>query len=400
MSKSIVTLSLIALSLSSSVAQDFRSGYILKLNGDSLAGFVDYRSDKRNAKSCWFKTSTKSKKIEYKPTELKGYGFQNDKVYTSRNITVPGKTTRLVFLQVLVQGKASLFKYVDLFLMERDSLFVLPQQSVKEVDIKDSKAQNADAQRYQMTERKYIGILNYVMSDCHLNANKTRYEERSLVNLIQNYNRCMGSAGLVYKSNKPWTKLSWSVLAGVDQSTLKGSSDFDFKTSISVPAGVGLELSSPRLSDKNSFTLDVWYVKKLFQGYGETISATQLRSDWVINASFLKLPFGFRHNFFQEARTPYFRVGVVPSFLLYRSSQILSETQSGGVVTTERSNPEIMNKSQLGFWMGAGYCQRINWRFIGFVEVRYEKNSAFIFPAPINSPSTGVTMSLLVGLRF
>ena len=64
------------------VAQiDFRSGFIVKTNGDTLKGFIAYRSDKSNLKNCHFKQQKKGKAQSFTAADLRAYGLTGGKTY-------------------------------------------------------------------------------------------------------------------------------------------------------------------------------------------------------------------------------------------------------------------------------------------------------------------------------
>jgi hypothetical protein len=394
MTRSVQILMFVVIDFSFAYAQDFRPGFIIKSNGDSLAGLVDNRSNKMNSRTCYFKPSRKSQKIKYLPNELKGYGLIDYKYYEAKNIPITKNQREYVFVEVLLKGKASLYRYGEIFYMEKDSLFILPKESIKEVVINDT--------RYFKRDRMYANILNYLLKDCNLNADKIKYEQRSLVNLFQNYNRCTGAPGFVYKTQKRWTKIDTRVFTGIDQASIRlnGFDDYTFRKSVSVPFGVGFDFSSPRLSDKSSFVLEAWYSKTLFQGYSEVVDEfTTIRNDLILNTTFLKVPCGFRYNFSHDSFTPYIKAGFVLSFPLNASGRIVSETELSGVVTTERYDAVFAKKEQTGIWASAGCIRRINQFLSGFLEVRFEENNGFVNPSAYHS-SHGKNLSFLIGIKF
>lgn len=56
-------------------AQDFRPGFVVTLQGDSLIGLVENRSLKKNEEECHFKSSKKSNAVSYQPTDLNHMEF-------------------------------------------------------------------------------------------------------------------------------------------------------------------------------------------------------------------------------------------------------------------------------------------------------------------------------------
>lgn len=87
--------------------QDFRKGYVIQLNGDTISGFVKFKGDHANSQSCTFKNNHGEVK-EFTPKEIKGYRFSQGKYYISKNIRENAKV-QCVFVEFLVEGKKSLY---------------------------------------------------------------------------------------------------------------------------------------------------------------------------------------------------------------------------------------------------------------------------------------------------
>src|SRR5882672_2033434 len=106
-------LSLLLLSLVSSAlySQDFRKGFIITPQNDTVRGYISYREGLRAHKVCNFKASLKQDVVKYEPTQLKGYGFENNAYFASRLAEVRDSVYEQAFLEVLVKGKATLYKY-------------------------------------------------------------------------------------------------------------------------------------------------------------------------------------------------------------------------------------------------------------------------------------------------
>jgi hypothetical protein len=380
-------------------AQDFRKGFVLKTNGDSLAGFVEYRSDKKNSQACYFKTSKGSDKVKFLPTELKGYGFIDDKFYESKGITIKenGIDKRVsLFMEAIVKGKASLYRHLNQFYLEKDSLIEIPKSTPVEVNI--------GGNTYSGTSNEYVGILNMALADCNLKADQIKNDERNLSRLIQKYNQCKGSVSTVYKSSKPWAKVSPSIFFGVDKTNIKlaGFPDYSIQNSVSMPFGASFAISAPRLSDRFSLDVELWYVKMSFQGHSEYRGYyfSTVSSDLFINLSAIKMPIGFHYNFLQERQTPYLKFGLLHYFTLDLTAQTVDATTSAsGAVTTDKSNVAVDKSNPTGLWFAAGYTKRISSKISGFGELRYESFSGFDTPT-VSHSSSGSSVNFIIGLKF
>ena len=65
---------------------DFKNGYIITANQDTIYGYVNNNSYYDNSQFCEFKTSKNDSVIKYTPKELFGYRFIDGKFYISKKL--------------------------------------------------------------------------------------------------------------------------------------------------------------------------------------------------------------------------------------------------------------------------------------------------------------------------
>jgi len=330
---------------------DYRSGFIIKSNNDSIPGFVLYRKASSSYDFCFFKETKGSPEQKFAPDDLKAYGYVDDRRYETKTLKLKGERKK-VFAEILVKGKASLYLNDITFYFEKDSLVELPINKRIVVEGEDW--------NYTRESKKYVGILNLQIADCKLNANEVNYSQRNLIDLVQKYNQCKGGKGIVYKKNLPWTKLYPQVFTGFSTSNLNvdGYASDVFKTSNTIIGGGSVDFSSPRINSKFFFSIEGWYVQNLYQGYSESQqSASQVREDLVIDVSYLKVPLGLRFNLRKDDQTPYIKFGVVKYYELKSSLKIISERESNAVVTTSLAQQTLDSRNLRGFWLAVGYTK-------------------------------------------
>mgnify|MGYP007083938460 FL=1 len=93
---------------------NYRPGFIITLQKDTVYGVIDYRTDKINATRCVFLPQDNSgdKPITYHPFDILGYRFTDDgKYYVSKNVELQYGIPKPVFLEYLLQGMKSLYYY-------------------------------------------------------------------------------------------------------------------------------------------------------------------------------------------------------------------------------------------------------------------------------------------------
>ena len=375
-------------------AQDYRSGYVIKNNRDSVSGFIEYSTEKKNSSYCKFRTSRKSKATKFSPEELLAYGYYGDKRYES--MTIPdGETKKRVFVKVLVSGPMNLYQYQNIFLVKRDSLILLPTPKSQMVETSQGSRSKDDS--------RYKGLLNILLSDCKLSANETRYTEYELTNLFNNYNRCKG-VEVAQRKPKPIFNVNYVVFGGYLQSNLELTykEPVAFNKSNTVVGGFGVDLSSPRIFDRAFFSVDLSYVQNFYQAYQQVQSGYEIiHYDYMMNFTSIKMPFGLRYSFLKDTNTPYIKAGLVLSFMTDSDVRVNEERQTtNGQVTTKESNGGIdLQKRPKGVWISVGYNRRFYKNLHVFGEIRYEKSEGFIGTA-IQSFSDMKNLSFMLGIRF
>jgi opacity protein-like surface antigen len=317
-----------------SFAQDYRRGYIIKNNMDSVNGFIEYATEKKNSKYCQFRDTRRGKTTRFSPQELHAYGFYGDSQFES--IRIPG-------------------------------------------------------------------LLNFLLADCKLSADETRYTEPDITNLINNYNRCKGTEPL-YKKPKPVFKINYNIFAGYNSSEMTADlpEPFSFDNSTAIVGGIGVDLSSPRIFDRIFFTIDVWYVKNLYQGYYKKQEGSDiLHNDVHAEFTSIKIPLGFRYNFLKDVNSPYIKGGLVISQLASHTIETIKERQTtyGQVVTSQSDEWDDLQKTPKGIWVGVGYNRKLTKNLQLTLEFRYDQGEGFI-GTPIQQFSKVKNYNFLLGIRF
>ncbi|MEO7989451.1 MAG: hypothetical protein ABI663_07920 [Chryseolinea sp.] len=374
---------------------DYRQGYIIKSNGDSISGYVGYRGKKSNYKSCLFKESKKGEKIRYSPSELKAYGIIDDRRFESKRVEIDSGRAEMRFIEIIIKGAVSLYSYKNIYFIEKDSLVKLPKS--KSVTVQTAQGP------YKKEDKRFVGILNYMLSDCNVMGPDVKYQERYLTGIIYHYNQCKGHSGIDFKGKKPWAKVNFQIFASESISKLyvDGYNKNTFNTSYSPTGGIGLDFSLPRSSDKIFFSIEGWYVKNMFQGYVETIEPSRtIRTDLFLKAPSYKFSMGIKYNFLHPNLTPYLKGGFVQYVPLDPTWSSVKESEDvNGVVYTESSSRMLQKKLPMGFWLGVGYSKQIINGLNGFIELRIDKNNGYT-GSDVQASSSSTNINLIIGLRY
>jgi len=385
---------------------DYRSGFIINNAGDTLFGLIDYRETSKTYKSCDFMVSKGGNAVAYGPGSIIGYGFKNDKFFQSRELSIKNQPPQTVFVEVIVRGAVSLYKFEETYLVEKGSngLEQLTNEA-REVFV--------DGKRVVKYTNQHIATLNILLFDCaeiRARVQKIRLFEKDLTRLIEDYNQCKGSSSATFKAKKPWTKLIIGVAAGGNMSTLDFfDTDFGyshlagtFESTNSPMIGISFDVSSPRLAERVSLNVDLLYLTSKYYNFTLNNSGSSVERNYVtIELQQFKVPIGIRYTLPKRAFTPYFNGGLSGTIHVGSSSKWVQEVESFGVVNTNRKQPLTMTDKQLGIWGGLGVLKPINNNLNAFLELRYEQTNGIvpfsIDPQALNSKISN--FQILIGIR-
>ena len=185
---------------------NYHPGYVLKNNGDTLKGFINYREWRQNPKSIDFKVNKTDKQtLQFNPQSVKEFQISGLEIYTayageiSMNQTnfsnLPEKldtTTKsdTIFLRQLVTGKyLTLYKYTDdiktrFFVAETNGI----PNELKYYEYYTSAHDIVDKLVFKGQLISYINKFNLEGASLVNKLNRAHYEETDLEQLINEAN--------------------------------------------------------------------------------------------------------------------------------------------------------------------------------------------------------------------
>ncbi len=185
---------------------NFQKGYILKTESDTLFGQIDNKDYYLNSQFCDFKASGSESVTRFQPGEIFGYRFTDGKYYISGNISMDGKQ-QLIFLEYLIKGRLNIYYFQEKNLMPHYYALkdTLPMQELKY----SQEEKVVDGIAVLETKKSYVGILNYLTSDCPAVKNiipgMDEPDQKKLINFAQKYHKltCPGESCIIYGKKTP-----------------------------------------------------------------------------------------------------------------------------------------------------------------------------------------------------
>jgi|WetSurMetagenome_2_1015567.scaffolds.fasta_scaffold100193_2 hypothetical protein len=387
----------------------FRQGYIVKLNNDTITGLINYRDNPVASKLCQFRLSEDQPLIEYSPDEIQGYGFVGDRYFLAKADSTEKSGSGKMFFEVLTEGRISLYKYNDRFFAEKGDTLMC------ELTRKQTEAV-VDGRRVIYDSKRYLGLLTFLMADCDeikTRIPKTELYERSLTELVEDYNRLLTGSIKTYKANKKWTKINFGFYAGTIFSSVNfnfDELDYDFlkgpfEISGSAVAGLSIDIFSPRISERVSLHSGVSVNNSRYYSYSEYqySDKTLCRNFVTIRLTQLKIPMGIGITFSGKKYIPHLNFGITNIINLNRSSQLHLEVETDNTISPYTFEAVKISGCQLGLFAAGGIERSFTERFSGYLEIKTEYSGSFAKYAsfgsgnPIQSSRVG-SIQLVLGI--
>ena len=254
--------------MSINAQSNFRPGYIITNEMDTIEGLIDFRTYKMNAHNCTFRATDTSEDVVYSPGDIYGYRFTDDgKYYVTKNIEIEGLQRR-VFLEYLIQGLISLYFYPD----EKSTYYFFQNESGRMIPVtkRSDKYVYKNGQKYAIEDKRYVGILYNVFEESKSVSkatNKISFRQDKMIDLTKKYHDEMCTTGeeCIQFETKPdkYIETRISVYAGLRMNTFIFYNNANIKNlnlnSVSAEIGTQANFLIPRWSKSVSIQVDAFY---------------------------------------------------------------------------------------------------------------------------------------------
>ena len=353
--------------------RDYRKGYIITNEQDTIYGWIDYRGDVRNAKICSFRKTEIGQATEYTPADIAAYRYIDNKFYISKNIG-NADVQEQVFLEYLVNGLAKLYyfrdeNFNDHYYIENDGQFLELKIVKKEVEI--------DGKTKIQSVKTYIGILKATLNVWEMNSeiDNARLEHSSLINIARDYHQyaCTdGSECIVYEKKKPLMALRIGPVVGADISTLKlmeyDVEKYKFDPSTNFIAGVTLNFLMPRLNEKIFLQMQIMYTKYYFF---DAYVSPQKATDTHIRSNVFQLGMAIKYEYPKGRWRPTLAAGAAAIWLPDGSIMKNTDTYTYGGVRPSIVKNDFPTRFMYGFEVIPGVHYYLTKKRIIFIQMQY-----------------------------
>ena len=380
--------------------------YVITHSGDTLFGQVQQGI---SPQSISFKASEGTGSRKFTVEEIKGYKTGNGRFYVAQAFALSEEDVKTVFLQALVLGRVSLFKYQDVFLVTKnDSTQIQIQEAKKEKIV--------NGRRVIQTYYTNVGVLSYMLSDCPsltpVNEIK-RFSERSLTKLVVAYNECTSGSFTEFDKDKAWTKVRLGLAAGVHVSHLDFSAnttsfpfltEANFTSSLAPAFMTSFTFSSPRVNERLFIQADLLFTtNKHTAFYLKEHAQLPERFEVDVKMRSFTIPLSLGYVVTEGKIRTKLHLGASLHWNLSPTVAYWKESEIGNIIYTYEEGPFPMEEIHYGFLGGLEVHSRIWSKTDGFLALRgglTENVFSADFFSKKHLEASLTTFSLLAGIKF
>jgi len=322
---------------------NFLNGYYINLEGDTVRGYIDYRSQSRNFSVCGYKSDLTAKTIKLFPDEILGFAISDAEFYERHSFKGRKDETLYGFFNVIIRGKLSLLQYEDRYFVKNDKNEVLEITKTQTTSNGTIKA-----------DYYGLGILKVLMQDC-AETNSAFLEDQynstpNYTYIFQKYNRCVSSPFYKTKKVKIKPHVDFGLQASLSATRLNFSSTLglaSLESDFSGGGGVYASLFIPKVSDNLRLMIEATYGR--YNQYDYFIDENQ-SNDLFVKYSMIKLPVFFRIS----SNKLFFDFGIQNQFILNQDITWRVETTIQNTIFTQNGEVVPLNTASIGILAGAG----------------------------------------------
>jgi hypothetical protein len=359
---------------------DFRSGYIITHQNDTIRGLIDYGIATKNVNKCDFKARGSSVVKEYFPADIKGFRFTDSKFFVSKEVVVNGEKVRL-FLEFLIDGTADLYSFNNgvnprFFIQKSDG-------EITELMIKKERVKGEESSLVH-EKYDYMSTLKSVMADCprfFSAIDKTALETQSLIMLVKRYNNYVSSSRSVfYEPQPPDVKVTWAPFVSYNISTLDFNHSalfeaIDFQNSEYPSIGVLMNISLPKSNRTMSFQGSAELGQSKFHGTGLNPFNTSVFEEVYYKTLNLKGKLGMKYTYPKGMIRPTLLIGGNIIYFLKRDGRRVADSKENMTIYIEETYENIMANGVYGYNIELGIDFHFSKKVVPFISAGYISSS-------------------------
>ena len=411
--KRIFIVLIFVLSINSVFGQfDFRKGYVVTQENDTISGYVEYGNASTNTYSCFFKIDSLATPIKYSPQDLKEISIDDYRHYISKEVQING-ISQILFLEYLLDGSLDLYFVID---KRNVKYYFIEKEGVMYELSNEKKIVNIDGKTYRVNSNKYIGILKFLLKEsptAYSKIENTGFNHKSFIQIAKDYHQdvCDSEDCIIYtRDQKRLNDVKWRFNVGISVnynfSKTEITSDINY-SGITVANDPGKyyvpKLTSSNVGDKigenrfvsnynyiypglyfnispghrTSFQVEFWYKENQLSNNQYTIKSKSISIPFIIKREFL----------YHKKLSPFIDLGLSYNYHFNPKLNELSLEYTYPVpndiainmysesISLKNYEYQLTSNSRFGLMFGCGLSYDINKKHALLVEMRKVFNS-------------------------
>jgi hypothetical protein len=354
----------------------FKEGYIINNNDETIQGYINYEGSINNSDRCEFKLNREGEIKTYKPGEIKAFRFNDSKYFSTWELSVNNEL-KTIFIEWLIRGRASLLSYsrpVDgtryFLLLENDSLVELTNTM---------RSFNKDGKTYERRNQEYKNTLSFYFKDAPSlkpEIEVSAFKGESLIKITKDYHELTCKTGdcIVFEEKNRDMIFTWGISTDFVNSKFILNSDLQHEVFPSKSLGFGLALNIenlPAVSPKFTARFNLTIHSALFR-YDTTDTWSLITDDRICKIMVARIPLRVTYKFTHKKLNPFLSLGAVVNL---RFSYKQYDQRLVDFITRSRpDNPYTskVNLFQFAVNAGAGFEYLVNPKFALNAGYEYE----------------------------
>jgi hypothetical protein len=370
---------------------NYRNGYVITLQNDTLFGKINDGGSICNTKVCLFKSGIKSKKVKYYPADIKAYRFDGGKYYVSQKLITKGES-KSVFTEVLLDGKISL--YTDLSSLNMKYYLEMEDGTLTGLSNKNFRVQYQPDLDKLVYGKKYWLICK-VFRDTLYSVFKASekiqkqvdfvaYNHESLIKITKAYlnETCKENGCIKYEKDFKESRSRFGAFVGMQMSniiikeSLLNSDAEGYKSDIinSFPIGVFCNFPISIINDRLLIQIEVITNSINYKSFGYLDKINRLTS---IKYKTLGIPLMVKYEISNKKLSPTIAFGKETSFNL--KSKVTRNFTEEEIIKHDYSNNNFIHRIQKGGWFcELGLDYELSPKLSLFSNLRFQTNHNII----------------------
>jgi hypothetical protein len=385
---------------------DFRPGFYISLENDTIFGEIDYQGEKQSAKTCFFRQNENSQILQFEPKDIKAFRFNDGKYYISKIFKTHEEDEKHLFLEYLVNGQLKLYYYYDNY----GEHYLIENTKGETFALKYEEKEILDEERGRVIKKlhHYRGMLKANMADCQelfKLIDITDLSHKSLINLVKKYHDCVCGDDLciIYQKKSQAYKIVFAPMIGVNSYRIDFTVEGIYNNLVSeynmYPViGLLVDFHHPRIGDKLALTFGLDFSKSHnFSSSNEesTIMDASTYRELNLNTMMIEPSIGLKYTINTKRVKPFFSGGIISNIPFAQDTELYTRKTQFGEVTNEITEKvSIVSRPFWGLNLSVGSDFVLGKKLVIFTRLKYNYSVVFHLTSSQNINLIGLSCGI------